>query len=124
MREPAFLPQYSLPELLNLGTMDNWGQIILCHEDRPVYWGMFSSIPGLCLLEAVATLRCENQKHLQKLPKVPSKNRLHHPKVRTNAPDAGEYNVLCVADEKKVKGNFWCSFVSLVLVWFLKYSQY
>lgn len=46
---------FSRAGLLDLGTINTWGQIILYCEDRPVLCKMFSSIPGLCPLDASST---------------------------------------------------------------------
>lgn len=37
---------------INLGTIGIWGWLILCVGDCPVHCGIFSSIPGLCPLDA------------------------------------------------------------------------
>lgn len=51
----------SLLKFLNLGTIYILGQIILCFS---IYWRIFRSILGLCLLDAVATPKLRQPKVL------------------------------------------------------------
>lgn len=61
LREP-----WSNAGFLDLGTVEILGEIIP-FVGGPVYRRLFSSIPGLCLLDASAMplLSCDNQKCLQ-----------------------------------------------------------
>ena len=58
---------------LTYGTVDIWGQVIIfVVENCVVYFRIFSSIPGLYLLEVTYFhCRCDNEKCLLTLPNVP-----------------------------------------------------
>ena len=58
--EQSPLPGKSSPSsrLLDLGTINIWGQISLCCKGCPMHHRMFSSTPGLYPLGARSTPRC------------------------------------------------------------------